>query len=224
MILASSFSGGKDSMLACYHALKSGHTIKFLLNLQSRKYKRSCFHGIQSTIINDQADALGIPIIRKEMSEDSDEYEREFTETLKDLKRKGIQGAVFGDIYLDGHREWVERMCGKCDITAYEPLWGMDPEQIFKDFLAIGFKAIIISCKEELGKEFIGKPLDLEVMEELKNRGMCVCGENGEYHTLVTDGPLFNQRIRILKAKPILREGFWKHWVFAIEQYIMEKK
>ena len=135
MIIASSFSGGKDSALAFYLAQQNGHRITYLLNLLSKKYMRCCFHGIQSALMQDQANALGIPMVQKQMSDDMDKYEMEFKSVLEELKVKGVQGVVFGDIYLDEHKDWVNRVCGECNIKAIEPLWNMDPGQVITTFL-----------------------------------------------------------------------------------------
>jgi diphthine-ammonia ligase len=219
MKLAASWSGGKDSVLACYRTMKSNHEVGHLLNFISREYRRCCFHGIEAALMSAQTACIGIPLVQKEMSDDMKKYEDEFKESARELKLKGVEGIVFGDIYLDEHKEWVDRVCADIGLKAVEPLWNVDTKTIMEEFLDEGFKAIIVSCKKELGREFIGRELDARVIDELAKRGSCICGENGEYHTLVIDGPLFQKRINITKYATILREGFWPHWFLDIQDY-----
>jgi diphthamide synthase (EF-2-diphthine--ammonia ligase) len=89
-----------------------------------------------------------------------------------------------------------------------------------REFIGLGFKAIIVSCKADImGKEFLGRYITSELIDELTGMNICPCGENGEYHTLVVDGPIFKRPINILKSSPILKDGFWKHWFLDIEEY-----
>jgi diphthine-ammonia ligase len=219
MKLACSWSGGKDSALACYRAMKSGHEIRFLLNFISREHQRCCFHGVEAGLMAAQARCVGVPLVQKETSDDMSAYEREFREAADGLRQLGIEGIVFGDIYLDEHKEWVERVCGDIGLQAVEPLWNIDTGVIMEEFLNEGFKAVIISCKEELGKDIVGRVLDPGLAAELAKRGSCVCGENGEYHTLVVDGPIFHEVISIRESRPVLKQGFWSHWFLDIREY-----
>jgi len=166
------------------------------------------FHGTEAKLIQLQAEALGIPLVQKETT--GDEYEQEFKEAVRSLIPNGIRGMIFGDIYLQEHKDWVERVCGELGIGAIEPLWGKEPERILLDFVNTGFEAIIVSAKSELlGKEWIGQKVDKEFFNYLRENGIDVCGENGEYHTLVLNGPMFKKKIRIRKAKSIRRDGYW---------------
>ena len=220
MNVLSSWSGGKDSCLACYKAIKSGYQVRYLLNFISNEYKRCCFHGIEANLINLQAELIGIPLIQKEVTPDMEKYETEFKEAVSEIKIKGIQGMVFGDVYLEEHKNWVERVCKDLEIVPIEPLWNNSPLKVVEEFIDLGFKAIVVSCKADLlGKDFIGRFLDKDLLQELTMRNICPCGENGEFHTLVIDGPLFKRRIEILESEPILKEGFWKHWFLDIRRY-----
>jgi diphthine-ammonia ligase len=214
----SSWSGGKDSCLACYKAINNGHKIKYLLNFVSKESKRCCFHGIDRALIKHQAELIGIPLILKEVSKDMQEYEKEFKEAVSELK--DINAMVFGDIYLDEHREWVNRVCNVLDITCIEPLWNNSPADLVEEFIYMGFKAIVVSCQaDKFGKNFVGRYVDMDLLQELKSKNICPCGENGEFHTFVVDGPIFKKRIEILKSEPVLKEGFWKHWFLDIKEY-----
>lgn len=220
MILMSSWSGGKDSCLACYKAIQGGHQVRFLLNFISEEYKRCCFHGTETHLLNLQARLIGIPLIQKEVGADMLKYESEFKEAVSEMKAKGVEGMVFGDVYLEEHRNWVERVCSDLKITSVEPLWNISPLRVVEEFIDLGFRAIVVSCKADLfGREFIGRYLDQDMLQELQKREICPCGENGEFHTLVVDGPLFQRGIEVLNSEPVLREGFWKHWFLDIKSY-----
>lgn len=220
MNLISSWSGGKDSCLACYKAIESGYRVSYLLNFISKEYKRCCFHGIEAPLLNLQTELIGIPLIQREVSADMEKYETEFKEAISEIKTKGIQGMVFGDVYLEEHRDWVERVCKDLEILPIEPLWNHPPFRVVEESIDLGFKAIVVSCKADIfGKDFIGRTLDKDLLRELQMRNICPCGENGEFHTFVIDGPMFKRRIEILECEPVLKEGFWKHWFLDIRRY-----
>lgn len=215
-----SWSGGKDSCLACFKAMKNGYRVERLLTFVSKQYKRCCFHGIEMKLSKLQAESTGIPLIHKAAGRSMKSYERDFKQAVSALRQKGIKGMVFGDIYLDEHKAWVERVCGELDIVPIEPLWGMEPGAVAREFVDAGFKAIVVSCKADLfDRDFVGRLYDRKLIRELEKRGICPCGENGEFHTLVVDGPLFGRRVEILESRPILKEGFWKHWFLDIRKY-----
>jgi len=216
----SSWSGGKDSCLACYKAMEQGYKIKYLLNFISRESKRGCFHGIESGLLKFQADLIGLPLVQKEVSPDMQKYEEEFKEAVNGLRGGDIGTMVFGDIYLEEHESWIDRVCSDLKINALEPLWKNPPEEIIAEFVRSGFKAIIVSCKADvMGKEFLGRLIDMELAGELKQKNICPCGEKGEFHTLVVDGPIFRKPIKIIEAEPVIKEGFWRHWFLDIKKY-----
>jgi len=132
---------------------------------------------------------------------------------------------VFGDIYLDEHKEWVDRVCNDMGIACIEPLWNQSTESIITEFIDAEFKAVIISAKSDLFREeFLGRLIDYDLVEELKRREICLCGENGEFHTFVVDGPIFKKEIRIIESQPLFIEGFWKHWSLDIKKVEINTK
>jgi uncharacterized protein (TIGR00290 family) len=216
----SSWSGGKDSCLAYYRAIQQGYQVKYLLNFISRESKRGCFHGLEGRLLNFQAELIGVPLVQEEVSPDMQKYEAEFKAAVNRLIARGINAMVFGDIYLLEHQNWVERVCNELKIKAVEPLWNDSPRKIIEEFLSAGFKAIIVSCKADImGKEYIGRFIDTDLISELEIKNICPCGEKGEFHTLVVDGPIFRKPIKIVKSEPIIKEGFWKHWFLDIKEY-----
>ena len=221
----SSWSGGKDSCLACYKAMQQGYNVKYLLNFISKESKRACFHGIKAKLLQQQAELIGIPLVQKEVTADMKKYEEEFKEAVRQLQSEGAASIVFGDIYLLDQFNWAERVSRDLGIHTVEPLWDIPPQTIVEDFIDLGFKAIVISCKADvLGKEFIGRCIDKEFIKEVKEKNCCPCGEHGEFHTLVVDGPIFSKRIKITKSQTILKKGFWEHWFLDIKEYQTEEK
>ncbi len=207
-----SWSGGKDCCLACYRAVARGLKVRYLANMVAEDGKRSYSHGLAPRVLEAQAQAIGIPLIQRRARRDN--YEAEFKKMLLSLKEEGISGGVFGDIDLDEHRQWIERVCGDVAVTPYLPLWGEKQEELLKDFINLGFTAIVVAAKAELfDREWLGHKVDrdfldhLEVLKETKE--VTPCGEAGEYHTLVVDGPLFERRLEVLRSRRVLREGRW---------------
>jgi diphthine-ammonia ligase len=216
--VVSSWSGGKDCCLALYRSIQRGYITAFLYNLVSENLGRCCFHGIESGLLRLQAGLIGIPLVQKIARDDMHEYEKDFKDGISQLA--GVRGIVFGDIYLDEHKDWVERVCQDMNLEAIEPLWNENPSKLLAEFIDEGFEAIVVSCQaEKFDKDFVGRRVDKRMMHELEARGICPCGENGEFHTLVINGPIFKRGINIINAKPLLKDGFWKHWVLDIKEY-----
>lgn len=204
-----SWSGGKDSCFACYKALRTGYKLSHLVNFISKEYKRVSFHGIESGLIKIQSELSGIPLYQKETTPDN--YESEFKDAVKSLGHYGIKGMIFGDIYLEEHKQWVERVCNELKIEAVEPLWERNTEELLQDFIRNGFQAIVVSGQAKfVDKEWMGQTVTREFIEYLKTKpDVDICGENGEYHTFVVSGPMFKGMIEITEKQIISRNGYW---------------
>jgi len=155
---------------------------------------------------------MGIPLVQRRTTWGN--YEAEFKSMLRIFKQEGVNGGVFGDIDFEEHREWVERVCQEVDIVAHLPLWGESQDKILRDFIGLGFEAVIVATKANLlGEEWLGQRIDLDFikhLDELKEtKDITLCGEAGEYHTLVIDGPLFKERMEILKTRKVFRDTHW---------------
>jgi uncharacterized protein (TIGR00290 family) len=210
-----SWSGGKDSCFAVYQALVQGYRVSRLVNFISQEYQRVRFHGTEKRMIQLQAQAIGIPVYQKETTPNG--YEAEFKEAVRALLPEGIEGMVFGDIYLDEHKEWVERVCAELGIEAVEPLWGKSTESILTGFINAGFEAVVVGAQaDKIGEEWLGRRVDRDFMNYLKSNNVDLCGENGEYHTLVLNGPLFKRRLEIIESRTIRRE---RHWMLDTVKY-----
>lgn len=184
-------------------------------------------HGLDPKLMVAQSQAIGIPIIQREVTWDT--YEEEFKATMIKLKQMGIKGAVFGDIDIQEHKDWVNRVCSEVGIIPMELLWSLDPEQILTDFIDEGFEAIVVNVKAELfGQEWLGRKVDRRFLRDLQRlqaeHDVHICGELGEYHTLVTDGPIFKRRIRILDSRKVLRKGYWEYWLLDVLKYDIEER
>ncbi len=201
-----SWSGGKDCCLALNRAVNSGLDVRYLANMVTEDGQRSCSHGISAAVIKKQAEALGIPIAQQPTTNDT--YESVFVATLKGFKQEGITGGVFGDIDFNAHREWIERVCAGAGITPRLPLWLEEQPKLMAEFIAAGFKSVVVAVKADiLGKEALGRIVDREFVEYIAglNKHITPCGEAGEFHTLVIDGPLFKKRLAITESARVTR-------------------
>jgi uncharacterized protein (TIGR00290 family) len=209
MKVAAAWSGGKDSCFACFKAVQEGFEITDLLTMMSSE-GNSNFHMIRPDLLDAQADALGIRLTKRKSTLDT--YEQEFKSALQQLKTAGVQGLVTGDIYeVSMHEEgWLNRICREVGLKAIKPLWNRDTKQIFREFIDAGFEAIVVRVNTKmLGVEWLGRRLDEKFLSEIvKINTGDPCGENGEYHTFVTDGPLFKKRIEILETRKATLDGY----------------
>jgi diphthine-ammonia ligase len=201
----SSWSGGKESALATYKAISQGHEVMYLLNFISEDGQRSRSHGTKASVLALQAEATGIPIIQVKTS--WEDYEENFKKTVREMKSQGIEGGVFGDMEVEEHREWVERVCSEVGIKAFLPLWGTRPEELIEEFLKLRFKAIIVATR--LDETFLGKALDKALLEQIKRVGSHPCGENGEYHTFVTEAPIFRKSFKVTGGELKKKDSMW---------------
>ncbi len=203
-----SWSGGKDSCFALMQAMQQGYTPKVLLNVLNEEGKISRSHGIPAAILQLQAKAAGLPI--QLVSSSWADYETKFTATLSELKEEyDLTHAIFGDIDLQDHRDWEEKVCANAGLTALLPLWQQDREQLVMQMLDAGIKTMIVSCNEVLGPSFLGRIIDKDCIADLRNAGVDVCGENGEFHTLVLDCPLFDEAVHIVVKNKVLHDKYW---------------
>lgn len=190
-----SFSGGKDSTLSLYRMMKRGYEIIGLL-VTFDEGNDSCFHKIPKDILKEISKVLEIPLIEVNCGDGRD-YQEEFEKALKISKKQGADICVFGDIDIENHKKWCLDRCNAAGIKGEFPLWQENRESLTNEFIDYGFKAVIKKVNlKDLGEEFLGRELTKEVVNEIKSLGADPSGENGEYHTLVFDGPIFKERIK----------------------------
>ncbi len=198
-----SWSGGKDSCLALYSALEQGYEPKKLLTMFSLENEMSSAHRLNEQIFKKQAESIGIEnvIVRAKF----DEYENSFVSHIKSFKEQGIDYGIFGDIDLEEHRQWEEMVCEQSSIKAVLPLWKLNRKEIVKKFINLGFKAkIIVVNTTMLDTRFLGQDLTMSLIKEIETLGADPCGENGEYHTVVYDGPIFTKPIELIYNTDII--------------------
>jgi diphthine-ammonia ligase len=203
-----SWSGGKDSSLALYHAIRLGGKPQCLFTMMAENGIKSHSHGLAKNLIQEQALKLGLPVVFGSASWEN--YEKEFISAIRGFREQGITSGVFGDIDIDPHREWVTRVCTLAGITPFQPLWKRERRELLREFVALGFQAFIIVVKQgKLAKEFLGRKIDGKTIAELVKVGVDVSGELGEYHTVVTAGPLFSSKIVLKPKAPVWHQGYW---------------
>ncbi len=189
-----SFSGGKDSILALYRMIKKGYEPIALLTTVKKNQEKSWTHGLGKEFLHRISKSLDIPLLLVEC--DVNEYERKFEEALIKAKDMGATMCVFGDIDIELHKKWDVDRCKNAGIKAELPLWQQNREDLVYEFIDSGFTTVINKVNlKYMGIEFLGKELNREIIDDIKSTGSDACGENGEYHTFVVDGPLFKNRI-----------------------------
>lgn len=210
-----SWSGGKDCMLALNRILKEGkHQVKALVNMCSPNGKHSGSHGLKKDIIEEQARQLNIPIIQQAVTNEG--YEVCFKAIIANLKEEGITAGVFGDIYLEPHRTWIDRVCSEMDITPIYPLWECNTNDLLAEFISEGFQSITVSVNSKhLDKSWLGKELNKKFFDTIsKLPEIDACAENGEYHSFVFNGPVFQNRVSYKTGETRFEHD---HWLIDIE-------
>lgn len=203
-----SWSGGKDSCFALMQAINLGYTPKVLLNVLNEEEQISRSHGIPSTILQAQAAAAGLPVHL--ISSSWQEYEMHFTNALSTLNEQyQLTYAIFGDIDLQAHRDWEEKVCGNAGLTAVLPLWKQNRRTLVMQMLEAGIETMIVSCNEVMGEKYVGQIITPSLVDELEAMGIDACGENGEFHTLVLNCPLFSSRINVIVSERLLHGNYW---------------
>lgn len=202
-----SFSGGKDSTLALYRMINRGYNPVAILTTIKKNEDESWTHGLSDDMLQRVSKSLNIPLLKVEC--DVCEYEKRFEEVLKEAKSMGASICAYGDIDIEDHKKWGIDRCTNADLDYEFPLWQEDRESLVHEFIDSGFITIIKKVNLSfMGEEFLGKKLTKDVVEDIKKTGSDPCGENGEYHTFVVDGPLFKSPIEFDVKKIVLDHGY----------------
>src|SRR5262249_38468182 len=169
---------------------------------------RSGSHGLRPEVLAAQADRLGVTQVIGRCSWNT--YNDAFTRALDGMAASGITHVVFGDIMFDEHRRWAERMCEGSGLTAVEPLWGESTDVLFDEWVDSGAAALIVTARAGfLDRAWLRRPLAAGMGPEFVRRGVDKCGERGEYHTVVTQTPLFSRPLSLHPVGTVLRSGCW---------------
>lgn len=187
-----SWSGGKDSCLALWRAQQSG-PVAGLLTALDETGLRTRSHGVSRALIERQAESLGLDVQFIQASWEN--YEEQFIGALHRLSAQGVSRMVFGDIDLEAHREWEEKVCARAGLLADLPLWNQTRQDLVDEFLALGFQAHVVCVDGRfLDVSFVGRAFDRPYLDQLPPN-VDRCGENGEFHTFVHAGPNFNRPV-----------------------------
>ncbi len=203
------WSGGKDSTLCLYKVLQmKEYDVLCLLTSISQVYQRISMHGVRVELLEIQAESIGLPLIKMEIPEmpTMEAYEKVMNATLTTLIAQGATASVFGDIFLEDLRKYRENQLEKLDLKGVFPLWKIPTNQIIREFLDLGFKTIVTCVNSKfLDKSFVGRIIDDDFLKDLPDN-VDPCGENGEFHTFVFDGPIFKNPIAFDKGEIVYRK------------------
>lgn len=205
-----SWSGGKDSALALYEIMKSkNYQVAALVTTVTEDFDRISMHGVRRVLLEQQAASTGIPLEKVLISRNAsnEEYEANMEKVLLKYKEMGITSVVFGDIFLEDLRKYREDKLATVSMDAVFPLWKRDTTELARSLTSLGFKAIT-TCVDttQLDGEFVGREIDDSFLSDLP-ANVDPCGENGEYHSFVYDGPIFKKPIVCSKGETVLRES-----------------
>ncbi|HVB04497.1 MAG TPA: diphthine--ammonia ligase [Chitinophagaceae bacterium] len=203
------WSGGKDSAMALWKVLmEKKYEVKYLLTNINNAKNRISMHGVRRELLEAQSSSIGIPLRTVELPEQPGmaEYETEVCKALQQLKSQGILNSIFGDIFLEDLRKYREDKSKTEGISCVFPLWKINTRTLMNEFLGAGFRAIVVCISEKyLDKQFCGRLIDKSFVEDLP-AGVDICGENGEFHSFVFDGPIFKYPISLTKGEIVYRE------------------
>ncbi len=202
-----SWSGGKDSYLALHRAAKAVRPLH-LVTMMIEDGSRSRSHGLRPETVEAQAEAMGLALSTRSVTWEG--YEAVFIEQLRELREAGVTVGIFGDIDLQAHREWVERVCGVVDIRPMLPLWNANRLAMVRECVELGMDMRIVSGRSDtMPRRFAGTRLTMAVAAELEGMGIDACGENGEFHTVVVDAPMFKRPLNLTPGEIHERDGHW---------------
>ncbi|VEF46930.1 tRNA-specific 2-thiouridylase MnmA [Bacillus freudenreichii] len=197
--IALSWSGGKDSCMALHELTHKGSDVVCLVTTVPQETGKTFAHNEDMKRIEAQADSLGIPMEFIHCTYDT--YNDDFLKELMRLKTKyKLDAIAFGDMYLDGHREWGQKLADAAKLEALYPLWAEQSQmtESLRKFIETGYKAEIIKVREDvLPASWVGRQLDESFLKDISKEDVCPMGESGEYHTFVYDGPLFKKEVNI---------------------------
>jgi len=205
-----SWSGGKDSALALFDVLRSGeYEVAALLTTVTEGYDRISMHGVRRVLLEQQANSLELPLEKVYIPQNccNEVYESRMRETLLKYRGLGVSSVVSGDIFLEDLRQYRENKLAQLALKGLFPIWKQDSIHLAERFVDIGFKAVVVCVDNQcLDKSFAGCLFDDEFLSRLPPN-VDHCGENGEFHTFVYDGPPFHRRIRFEIGEIVLREN-----------------
>jgi uncharacterized protein (TIGR00290 family) len=208
-----SWSGGKDSAMALRELLeRDEYEVVSLMTSVAQEYRRVSHHGVRETLLEQQADALGIPLEKIYLPSGPNQpctnevYEQIMSDVMAKYKAQGVTTVAFGDLFLEDLRKWREANLAKAGMRGLFPLWKRDTTQMARAIIAAGFKAYLSCVEGKVGPGFVGRPYDDELLRDLP-AGIDPCGEYGEFHSFVYDGPIFRRPVAVRVGEIVIRDG-----------------
>lgn len=209
--LSLAWSGGKDSSLALWSMREQeGRLPGSLLTTVTAEYERISMHGVRRDLLRRQATSIGVPLVEVEIPTPcpNDVYEARMAAALASKEMAGVDEVAFGDLFLREIREYRESRLAPTGVRAHFPVWGLDTVELAHRFVALGFRAILVCVDPRaLDASFAGREFDEKLLDDLPD-GVDPCGENGEFHTFVYDGPIFDARVSCERGEVVERDGF----------------
>lgn len=203
------WSGGKDSTLTLYKILQSEqYEVVSLFTTISNKLRRITMHGVREELLDQQALVLGLPLTKLELptSDTMDLYNQLMQEQMEKFIQKGVESSIFGDIHLEDLKLYREQQLAKVGLKGVFPIWKMSVTDVLKEFLDAGFKAIVVCVNARyLDQSFVGRILDEQFIADLPEE-VDICGENGEFHSFVFDGPIFKKPINFELGEVVYKD------------------
>jgi diphthine-ammonia ligase len=204
---AISWSGGKDSCAALARARDSYHVVS-TITMFDESAARSRSHGLRPEVLAAQANRLGLKRVAGTCTWAT--YDDAFSRALRTVAADGVTHVIFGDILFEEHKRWAEQMCEPHGLTAIEPLWGSSTDSLFHEWIASGADALIVTARAEfLDASWLGRRLAEDCLPAFVRLGVDPCGERGEYHTVVTNTPLFSRPLCLEQGVRVQRSGCW---------------
>lgn len=204
------WSGGKDSSMALYELLRTrNYEIVALLTTVTEDYDRISMHGVRNALLEKQAKSLGLHLEKVLISKISshEEYESKMGQVMEKYFNAGVTSAAFGDIFLEDLRKYREDNLAKIGMKAIFPIWKKKSADLARSFIDLGFKAVITCVDSKvLDEKFAGREYDKQLLSDLPSN-VDPCGENGEFHSFVYDGPLFREKLTFSKGDVVLRDN-----------------
>jgi uncharacterized protein (TIGR00290 family) len=204
---AISWSGGKDSCAALHRAHPLFDVVA-MVTMFDENAARSRSHGLRPDVVAQQAERLGLRQVVGRC--DWSTYDAAYGCALDEIRADGITHVVFGDIVFPEHRQWAEDMCAPRGLVAVEPLFGLSTRDLLVEWVTSGAEAVIVTTRaDRLDASWLGRTLSLDMLADFERLDVDPCGERGEYHTVVTNSPLFREPLRLAAGKQVQRSGCW---------------
>jgi len=208
-----SWSGGKDSAIALQELLQAGeYEVVSLMTTVSEEYRRISHHGVRETLLEEQARAIGIPLDKVYLPSGesggctNEVYEGIMSRVMNSYTARGVVTVGFGDLFLEDLRAWREANLAKAGMRGVFPIWKRDTGKVAREVIRLGYKAYLSCVEPKVGSGFVGRLYDEEFLGALPS-DIDPCGENGEFHSFVFDGPIFNRPVSVRVGELVTRDG-----------------